>query len=454
MFRKLFRNEIFDNEAGLSGSDSGDERESSQTSSYESSFIDNTSQQEEPNYQALLEQARQQSMEWLQGAAPLVNSPEAVRRRIAESQEEFQFSQAPTVGIMNQSQEERPQRENSLPDREIKSDEEDNFDSFANMVQNLQEGTRNVKGAYRAFFYTSYEDQKQLIGPEVKWCVFQRERCPKTGKLHWQGGVTFTQRFTFKQALEKLGWWRPPGQCKTRIAQMLGRPDHVKAYCSKVQSRIEGTFEEHGTAPKKNGEQGKRNDLNLVACAVKEGKNFNQIADEFPVSVIKYARGISALIEALTKPRTDICEIYLLLGDSGCGKTTAVKKRSQDLYIKKANTHWWNGYMGERDVLIDEMSYEYCMPLREILSLANSISYQAETKGGHVQVKATRVFITSNTNPENWWPNQDLRPFYRRVKKLWYFTRTNEKILVDDRTDPSWGIPDNTDFSEVEKINF
>ena len=66
-------------------------------------------------------------------------------------------------------------------------------------------------------------------------------------------------------------------------------------------------------------------------------------------------------LDNLNKPFTEIERKCLwLYGEGNCGKTTVVKRNyNKILYEKDFTTNYWNGYEGEKLVLVDDFRDEY-----------------------------------------------------------------------------------------------
>lgn len=75
---------------------------------------------------------------------------------------------------------------------------------------------------------------------DVKYVTYQVERCPKTGRLHYQGYIEFTGKKTWSWVHKNL-----KGLETAHLEQRKGSQDEAINYCQKVESRVRGPFE-HG----------------------------------------------------------------------------------------------------------------------------------------------------------------------------------------------------------------
>ena len=100
----------------------------------------------------------------------------------------------------------------------------------------------------RLWSFTSFKKE----APEFKnmrWLAYQQEKCPTSGKLHWQGAVAYENALSMKGAIKRLG-----GGISVEAARNW---EALKEYVKKKESSVEGTYKEFGTDEQK----GKRNDL-------------------------------------------------------------------------------------------------------------------------------------------------------------------------------------------------
>ena len=123
-----------------------------------------------------------------------------------------------------------------------------------------------------------------------------------------------------------------------------------------------------------------------------------------PEMIIKYNRGINALRNALIQPRKNAltkCVVYW--GAPGIGKS----KKAWELYpeaYSKNDTKWWDYYNGEDTVIWDDFTPD-CCSWNHFCKLIDHNPLLVETKGGTVNFNSKLLFITSNIDPAEWWPN-------------------------------------------------
>ena len=84
---------------------------------------------------------------------------------------------------------------------------------------------------------------------------------------------------------------------------------------------------------------------------------------------------------------------FWIFGKPGVGKSYSVRKMFPDLYLKD-NTKWWDGYIDQDCVLIDDFDSKEFYHYLKIWS--DDYVFNAEVKGGTVECKYHLLFVTSN----------------------------------------------------------
>lgn len=97
-------------------------------------------------------------------------------------------------------------------------------------------------------------------------------------------------------------------------------------------------------------------------------------------------------LTALTTSDTRGIWIY---GPPGTGKTHMVRTSEPHLYLKAQNK-WWDGYIDQPAVLIDDMDNKGACLSHYIKIWADKWGSQGETKGGHTPLLHERFYVTSN----------------------------------------------------------
>lgn len=278
------------------------------------------------------------------------------------------------------------------------------------------------QGTARHWLYTVWANELDCSGladcPDFKYAVWQKERCPETGRLHWH---------LYVELKRPQRWGRVPQLIGLRVGQWhaakrRGTRDQARAYCRKERTRVEGPFE-LGEWTSDRG-PGARHDLEAVADAVLvERASVSDVAERFPIQFIKYHRGIVELKQTVRVRRESQKRVVIVLvGPTGTGKTYWVTKTwpQKDRYAPafQDNKVWFDGYDGEDCLWLDDFDTGH-FPFRDVLRICDAEEAHVPKKGGHCYWTGSVVVFTSNREPDVWWPNLNgaraMDPFWRRV---------------------------------------
>lgn len=269
----------------------------------------------------------------------------------------------------------------------------------------------------RSYVWTSFQIDLKIELKDARYCVWQKEKCPTTGKEHLQGYAEFSSPIRITGCKKWIG--DPGAHCEKR----RGTREEAKEYCMKKESQVEGPWElgEWETCP------GKRNDLADIKEMIKEGKNDRDIAEAYPGQFIRYHRGIKTLRETYNEEWSEYfrnIEVIILWGPPGVGKT----RYAYDTYgisnvykiTQPESQLWWDGYNAKPILLIDDF-YGW-ITKNKMLSILDIYPLQIPIKGGFTWAAWNTVIITSNTDPEKWYSDGLGQAFLRRIKEIRHVT--------------------------------
>lgn len=252
---------------------------------------------------------------------------------------------------------------------------------FTYMVDKLENGKMLKKG----------------FDTKVKYLIFQKEKCPTTGKEHLQGYIELLKPMRFN-AVKGMFFSN-----SVHLEKRMGTRDQAIEYCSKEESRIEGPFE----WGEKGKTQGHRTDLDIATEALKNGKSIEEVALECPGTFVKFHRGLRELRNVITNNKKDRdINVTVLWGKTGTGKTRKAMDGDRDNIYKIDlinDTIWFDGYDGQTTLVIDEF-YGQCKPSL-LLKLLDRYPIRLPVKGASVMANWNKVFITSNKPPKEWYSN-------------------------------------------------
>jgi len=171
-----------------------------------------------------------------------------------------------------------------------------------------------------------------------------------------------------------------------------------------------------GVCPR--GGRGGRSDLDEVKALIDGGASMTEVADNHFGSFCRYNRGF-ALYKQLKMKKNMLraIEVQVYFGPPGTGKTSrAFEEGGEDAYwLSKPNSNrcFWDGYDGQKTVVIDEF-YGW-LPRDLMQRLCDRFPTMVETKGSAVPFLAEKIIITSNQHPEKWWRRLGLGAMVRRL---------------------------------------
>lgn len=98
--------------------------------------------------------------------------------------------------------------------------------------------------------------------------------------------------------------------------------------------------------------------------------------------------------------------VHVFWGRTGTGKSRkAWGEAGMDAYPKDPRTKFWDGYNGQRKVVIDE--FRGSIDISHMLRWLDRYPVIVEVKGSSTCLVADEIWITSNLDPNLWYPELD-----------------------------------------------
>lgn len=246
--------------------------------------------------------------------------------------------------------------------------------------------------------YTSDDEALVLLMAEKsQFIVVGKERGEENGTPHYQGYVYFSNARSFKSMKKLLP--------RAHYFVPNGTPDQNATYCRKQKEGFgDGMLIEKGELPM----QGKRTDLTDMVNDCKKGITDKQLIEKHTEVYAKYPRFVEKvkLVYERKRDPNDPPQVKCYWGNPGVGKTRTAYEEFKGECYKHDPTKgsWWDGYDGDENVIIDEADKGY-IKLSELLSILDRYPVKVPVKGGFRQFVASKIILTANSHPEEWYPN-------------------------------------------------
>lgn len=170
-----------------------------------------------------------------------------------------------------------------------------------------------------------------------------------------------------------------------------------REYCRKTETRVEGPWEV-GTFV---AAEEKRQVWKEIRELIRNGATDFELLESHPTQVAIYHRGIGVIRNLVAPDRDWKTTVIFIYGPPGTGKSRWVRDNYDDVYWKQPQSDWWDGYINQKTVALDDF-YGW-LPLTTLLRLCDRYPLLVQTKGGQAKFQARQLIITSNTLPKQWY---------------------------------------------------
>lgn len=255
--------------------------------------------------------------------------------------------------------------------------------------------------------YTPLQEERiQALAGDCPFLCYGREVCPDTARPHLQGYIEFRNAKSLARVKELLG--APTAHLE--VARGNRQSNHV--YCTKSDP-IAFVHGDPG------GGQGNRTDIAGYVAAITEGATISELLVSHPEQFVKY-HGAYEKIRFASMVHRDPAnppDVRWFYGESGAGKTQEAARIGGDDCYWKPPGRWWDGYEGQRTVILDEFRPDW-WSFNYLLRLLDRYPLSVEIKGGTRVFNSPIIIITCNRKYDELYEGErgeNLRQLERRV---------------------------------------
>lgn len=234
------------------------------------------------------------------------------------------------------------------------------------------------------------------------------------GTPHIQGYIHFYNAKTFIQ-LKKI-------ITRGHIEITHGSIQENIAYCSK-----DNHYVEYGEHP----QPGIRNDLKNIKEKVMNHTPINDIIRD-DIENLQQLKFMETMLRYQQPKERIKPKVMWYYGGTGVGKTKEAieyaNNINEEYYISMKNLNWWDGYIGQKVVIIDDFRKDFCT-FHELLRILDRYPYRVNIKGSSMWFEPEHIIITSCYKPDEVYDTrEDIGQLLRRVDIVRLF-KGNKKYI-------------------------
>jgi Circovirus replication-associated protein len=293
----------------------------------------------------------------------------------------------------------------------------------------LKERSRGVTFTYFNYNEETITNIQNFAKKECTYLVYGEEICPETRKSHLQGYMYF-KNARYLKAITEMPLWKGVHIEKARF------DFEAAEYCKE-----DGKWWEYGTQPK----QGTRTDFLAICEMLKnEEVTVDDIAMEHPMMFHQYGRTFDKIANVVAKRRVNNkreTKGIWYFGDTNTGKSHRAmgNLKPEDYYVWADDEDWWDGYEGQKTVVIDEFRGE--IKFSRLLRLCDKWSASVRRRGLiPLPFTSETLIVTSAMHPRDVFKNLDKQDkweqFFRRFTVVECLSHDTE--VVRGNTSSDW----------------
>lgn len=227
----------------------------------------------------------------------------------------------------------------------------------------------------------------------VRYMVYGFEESASNGTPHVQGFIYFSHAKTFRSVQKLIP--------RAHLERSAGSPEQNRTYCTK-----DGNFLEFGECPLSSKAKGEKESERWSRA--KEAAMSGELDDiDGDIFIRCYAALKKIKKDYMQKPEdaNDVTGVWYY-GLAGAGKSRTAREEWPEAYPKMANK-WWDGYQGERFVILDDLDKTHKVLGHHLKIWADRYSFLAEDKGGGMHIRPEKFIVTSQYRIEEIWEDEE-----------------------------------------------
>lgn len=262
-------------------------------------------------------------------------------------------------------------------------------------------------GTHNSEEYMEVDELKEACDNLVQllqWVIIYKEIAPTTNHVHYHSLVVYKKPALAHYCIEidpRASWEKVRGQLKTAFNYI--RKDNNKYFEWGVMPNNIMMLLEKEEVKERKRKQPTKTDEEWKAAVTRAKRGDISIRDEKVYARhMMYFDQILASIHKDERYDDDLkCKNLWICGPPGTGKSRLVWDYAQaenlTIYVKLQNK-WWDGYNGQKIVLIDDAGDNMKVLASHIKNWADRYPFTAEVKGGtrRINSKDFHLIITSN----------------------------------------------------------